>query len=285
MKILPSGSTPPFPKRSENHDALSPYTDALRSHFPSREEILREAKQQTRRQRALKKISTCLAFTGLLAGSWLWDPVLHREMLHTEVGQQASVVLKDGSRVALNTNTTLIVEQHLYSRQLHLPTGEALFNVRHAWRPLTVYAHQAEIRDIGTVFNVRNTAQGAVVTVIEGLVEVRTPGARQRVAQHFSVSVDEGKISAIRPASAASATLWQQGRLMFDGTSLAEVAAELQRYRRGRIEIADPRVAHYQLSGEFDIRGIDTLLQTLPDIMPVRITRQADGTVLIKPRN
>ncbi|WP_019882871.1 MULTISPECIES: FecR family protein [unclassified Methylophilus] len=274
----------PLPEQGNVPDVLSPYTQALRKHFPSREDILRAAQQQTRQQRRLKKITAGIAAISVIALSWYVDPVLQREDLHTMVGQQASYMLKDGSRVTLNTNSVLLVEQRLYSRQLRLQQGEALFSVAHAWRPFTVYAHQTAIRDIGTVFNVRHHGQGAVVTVVEGAVDVRTASAQRQIFQNQSVSTHAADMSTTRHASAAAATVWQQGRLMFDGDTLAEVVSELQRYHHGQIEIADARIAHYRMSGEYDINGIDALIDTLPEILPVRIARHEGGTIVIRQR-
>ena len=282
MKHMQATMQPPLPQRPAERDPLSPYTEALRTHFPSREDILREAKRQTHRQRALKKAAAGMAVFCLLALSWVIDPVLQRENLHTRIGQQASFALKDGSHVMLNTHSVLVVEQRLYSRRLHLQQGEALFTVQHGWRPLTVYANQTQIRDIGTVFNVRNTAQGAIVSVLEGSVEVSTAQAKRLLTRDVSVTTQAGAISESRCSSASIA--WQQGRLMFDGHALASVVDELQRYRRGRIQIADRHAGQYRLSGEFDISGIDALLDTLPDIMPVRITKKDDGTMVISHR-
>lgn len=265
-------------------DPLSPYTQALRAHFPSREEILREARQQTQRQRGLKKVAAGVAMCLLFAMSWYMDPVLQRESLQTAVGQQASFALKDGSQVTLNTDSMLVVEQHVYSRQLRLQQGEALFSVKHAWRPFTVYAHQTEIRDIGTIFNVRNTAQGADVTVVKGMVEVVTAAATQRLTCNQAVSSGEGRLSLPRKVSAEAATAWQQGRMMFDATPLNEVVAELQRYRAGQIVIKDKRIGQYPLSGEYDIRGIDALIDVLPDILPVHVEHRADQSVEIRHR-
>jgi transmembrane sensor len=262
------------------NDALTPYKDALREHFPSREALLQEAKQQSKRQRVLKKVGSGMALSLAVAISWLLDPVWHSEDMRTLVGQQASYTLKDGTHVALNTDSVLVVEQHLYSRRLHLKQGEALFTVEHGWRPLTVYANQTQVRDIGTIFNVRNTAQGAVVTVVEGSVEVSTAHAQRILTRDISVTTQAGMISESRCSSANIA--WQQGRLLFDGTPLADVVAELQRYHRGQIKIADATVAQYRLSGEYDISGINALLDTLPEIMPLRVEHQADATVVIR---
>lgn len=274
----------PLPEQGSAPDVLSPYTEALRNHFPSREDILRAAQQQTRHQRRLKKITAGIAAISVIALSWYVDPVLQREDLHTMVGQQAHYVLKDGSRVTLNTNSVLLVEQRLYSRQLYLQQGEALFSVEHAWRPFTVYAHETAIRDIGTVFNVRHHGQGAVVTVVEGAVEVRTASDRRQIFQNQAVRTLVADISTTQTVSATAATVWQQGRLMFDGDTLAEVVSELQRYHHGQIEIADARIANYRMSGEYDINGIDALIDTLPEVLPVRISRQEGGVIVIRHR-
>lgn len=260
-------------------DALNPYKEALREHFPSREALLQEAKQQTKRQRVLKKVGNGMAMSLALALSWMIDPVWHSEYLRTKVGQQASFTLKDGSHVALNTNTVLVVEQHLYSRRLHLKQGEALFTVEHGWRPLTVYANQTQIRDIGTIFNVRNTDQGAVVTVVEGSVEVRSRQARRILTRDISVTTQAGEISESRCTSTNIA--WQQGRLVFDGTPLQQAIAEIQRYREAPIVIQDHKVGRMRLSGEYDINAIESLLKTLPLSLGIQARYEADGKVIL----
>jgi transmembrane sensor len=264
-------------------DRLSPYSEALRAHFPAKEAILREAKQQTQQRRRFKKVIISTGICVLLALAWL-DPVISTETLQTAIGQQATVQLKDGSQVVLNTNSVLVAEQHLRSRQLYLQQGEALFTVQHGWQPFTVYANQAEIRDIGTAFNVRHTQHGVMVTVVEGRVEVHTAQDTRLLTQGMSVNTQAGAIAEHCCTSEHAAIAWQQGRLMFDASTLAEVVAELQRYHVGHIEIADQRIAQYRLSGEYDIKGIDALLDTLPEVVPVRIDRRADQSVVIRHR-
>jgi transmembrane sensor len=268
-----------LPKQASANDALNPYKEALREHFPSREALLQEAKQQTRRQRMLKKVTAGVTFSFVIALSWVIDPVWHREEMHTMVGQQASFDLKDGSHVDLNTNSVLVVEQHLYSRQLQLTQGEALFTVQHGWRPFIVFANQTQIRDIGTIFNVRNIEDGAVVTVVEGSVEVRTANAQRILTKDISVTTQAGTISESRCTSANIA--WQQGRLVFDGTPLQEAVAEIQRYRQAPIVIQDSKVGLMRVSGEYDINAIESLLKTLPLSLGIHVSYQTDGKVIL----
>lgn len=277
-KNLPASSKP-----AGQQDALSPYAEALRAHFPSREALLQEAIQQTQRRRRLKQALASSACCLLAAVVW-YDPVWSTQRMQTAIGQSASFQLQDGSTVSLNTNTLLIAEQHLRSRQLRLAQGEALFSVKHAWQPFTVAANQVMVRDIGTVFNIRNTAQGATVTVIEGSVDVITAQAQRRLTQHRSVTTMGAAIAETTPANAETVIAWQQGRLIFDGQPLSEVVAELQRYHAGPIIVADARAAQYRLSGEYDIHGIDALLAALPEILPVRVEKRAVATIVIRQR-
>lgn len=268
---------------ADHQDPLAPYADALRAHFPSREALLQEAMQQTRQRRRIKQALATTA-CGLLAAVVCYDPVLSSQHLQTAIGQSAHFQLPDGSAVSLNTNTVLVAEQHLRSRQLTLVQGEALFKVKHAWQPFTVDANQVKIRDIGTVFNVRNTAQGAMVTVLEGSVDVITAQAQRRLTKNLSVTTRGAAISENRCTSAEAATAWQHGRLIFDGLPLRDVVAELQRYHAGQITLADARVGQYRLSGEYDINGIASLLAVLPEILPVRVEKQAEAAVVIRQR-
>ena len=96
---------------------------------------------------------------------------------------------------------------------------------------------------------------------------------------------EAGALSPVKQTSPESATAWQQGRLMFDAKPLRDVVAELQRYHVGQIEIADPRVGQYPLSGEYDIHGIDALIDVLPEILPVRVERRADQSIVIRHRS
>jgi len=277
-QTLPDGR-----KSDVQQDALAPYAEALRAYFPSREALLQEAIQQTQRRRRLKQALATTACCLLTAVVW-YDPVLSTQRMQTAIGQSASFQLQDGSAVSLNTETLLIAEQHLRSRQLRLVQGETLFSVKHRWQPFTVYANQVAVRDIGTVFNVRNTGEGATVTVIEGSVEVMTAHEQRRLTKNLSVTTRGPAISAAKPTNAETVTAWQQGRLIFDGLPLRDVVAELQRYHAGPIIVADARVAQYRLSGEYDIHGIDALLAALPEILPVRVEKRAETTIVIRQR-
>lgn len=272
---------------------LAPYTQALRAHFPSKEAILQEAralsdKHNTRRKHLFKTSVLGSALTILLAVTWLIDPVLQSQNLTTEIGEKVSFQMQDGSTLTLNTNSSAHVEDRLFSRRVALTQGEALFTVSHGWRSFTVHANNTDILDIGTVFNVRNTQDGAIVTVLEGAVEVRLTNNQRMKAQLLTAnqSLYTSATSLSTPANidASNATTWQQGRLLFDGTPLGDAVAEIQRYRQAPIILQDQHVATLRISGAYDIAGIESLIDTLPISVAVTVKRKTDGTVDIHSR-
>ncbi|RZI59604.1 MAG: DUF4880 domain-containing protein [Rubrivivax sp.] len=106
----------------------------------------------------------------------------------TGIGEQRSVLLADGSRVTLNTNTRVEVDLTPERRTVRVEGGEALFEVaKDARRPFVVRALDSEVVALGTAFAVRlgepaTQGNALAVTLIEGRVSVRaasgTGGAR-----------------------------------------------------------------------------------------------------------
>src|SRR5688572_21604466 len=108
----------------------------------------------------------------------------------TAVSEQRDVLLADGSRVTLNTDTALTVRYATSSRRVELERGEAIFAVKHdAARPFEVAARQTVTRALGTEFNVDRRSDRIRVSVIEGVVRV-------------SAAADDGT-SKVRPLVAA----------------------------------------------------------------------------------
>lgn len=274
-------------------DPLAPYLGALAEQFPSKEALLAQARAQTERQRRRKRTLRAAATLVVTAFAVLWaDPAWRTEELQTALGEHGSATLADGSVVQLSAGTVLHVHSHLRSRRITLVRGEALFTVAHGWRPFVVQAPGATIRDIGTVFDVRAHGDGVQVTVLEGAVEIAPAGSGSGAAQRVGAgqawraaeAAGVGVIGALSPAEAARIAGWQQGKLVFDGTPLAEALAEVQRYRRAPIRVRDERAARMRVSGEYDIAGVEALIDALPMILPLRVERAADGSVQVASR-
>jgi transmembrane sensor len=185
-----------------------------------------------------------------------WFAVLAPPSYATQVGEQRLVVLQDGSRVRLNTDSQVSVRFGARERRVVLARGEAFFEAAHdAARPFIVEADGARVRAVGTKFDVRRDARAVQVTLIEGRVQV---GRADRPDQatllpNQQLTVTPSVVSAPAAIDGAQAASWTTGRLVFRGVALAAAIQEINRYTPRKIVLEGPRaLADEPVSGSFD---------------------------------
>lgn len=183
--------------------------------------------------------------------------------ISTSIGERRVVILDDGSRVTLNTDTRVLVDFSATQRTVSLDRGEALFEVaRDVGRPFVVRAARGEVVAIGTVFSVRRTGDALAITLIEGEVAVRHPAtdAGQSPAQRVTIRPGERvNVDLRRPNAPArvdkprieQVTAWKRGEAAFDDVPLDEAVAEMNRYSRVHIVLADDSLSTRRVSGVF----------------------------------
>jgi transmembrane sensor len=204
------------------------------------------------------------------------------ERFATKRGEMRVVPLSDGSVVSLNTESNIHVLFSKTERAIHLDDGEALFDVaKDKLRPFVVYAGETVISAVGTSFTVRKLADTPVqVLVREGVVDVRQ---RLSAAQPVRLSANMRAISEpspvmsqgapaqpvhvatamVEPADVERALAWREGRIAFEGETLAQAVVELQRYSDTRIVIDDPSVANEEITGLFQANNAVGFAQTV----------------------
>ncbi len=134
----------------------------------------------TWRLRTLVGVALAAVAMGVLAVLQPWRDI---DTFATGVGGQRAVLLKDGTRMSLNTSTRMRVEQAVAQRTVSAEKGEALFEVaKDARRPFVVRVADGEVVALGTVFYVRLApsigADGDKLSVIliEGQVAIEGLG-------------------------------------------------------------------------------------------------------------
>lgn len=195
------------------------------------------------------------------------DPssVLIREA-STQVGERSLLVLADGSKVTLNTASAVRADYSGHDRRLTLLRGEAFFEVaKDPTRPFVVTAGPRQVIAVGTAFNVRLQDRQVRVTLVEGKVRVvksrpTESGARVQDPTSQVVTMVAGSALVVgadggdhvERLDADRVTSWRNGKLVFDGERLADVVAEMNRYSRELLEIADPTLKDRKVSGVFE---------------------------------
>ena len=189
-------------------------------------------------------------------------------------------MLADGSRITLNTDTAIDVRFDSQQRLVHLREGEMLVQTAaDTSRPFLVSTRQGRMQALGTRFTVRELSPLTHLAVLEGAVKVMlaennqsTPlivNAGQRM--NFSAQTFGGVAATDRNVGA-----WTQGMLMADRMRLADLVAELARYRRGFVR-CDPAIADLRISGAFPISDTQRTLNMLVQTYPVVVSGHLSG--------
>jgi transmembrane sensor len=196
----------------------------------------------------------------------------------TAHGEQAQQRLPDGSVLHLNTETAVAVNYDRGERVVHIEGGQALFKVAHDdSRQFRVVAGGAEIVATGTQFDVRLVGETAVVTVVEGQVDVYA-GTRRRVEAGYQLRIDGGVMPAqSERIDVQAAVAWLQRKIVFERRPLGEVADEFNRYGTVQFTIDDAALRALAVSGIFgayDTKSFAAFLETLDGVRVERTPTQ-----------
>lgn len=219
-----------------------------------------------------------LASGGVLAGGAFGPPRSWLADARTSVGERREMALSDGTKVELDSGTSFDISFTADRRQLRLYTGRIHVAVRpDKTRPFDVISDGGSARALGTAFDVDREGGRTSVLVTENVVRVRAMAGHDVEAVDVlagqEVSYADEKIGQIRQVDLRARTAWRQGRLVFDGQPLGEVATVLTRYRRGRILVTDRSLEALRLTGTFSTADSDRMLDAIEAALPVRILR------------
>jgi transmembrane sensor len=227
-----------------------------------------------------------------------------RGMYSTAVGGRRDLTLPDHSTVTLNTNTCMGVAYSGETRVVLLPYGEATFHVMHEkHRPFIVRAGSSRrFEAVGTDFNVRVLSPDHVeLTVTEGNVRVLytddtladTP-AQARLRDHriyddttvgaLQTALVEPGLQFVRKLEANdihNLLAWQQGLILFNGTTLEQALAEVDRYTTTQFVLADERLRSVRIGGSFHTGDVDGLLASLRRNFMIDSRRDTQGRVVL----
>lgn len=204
----------------------------------------------------------------------------------TAVGENRTVTLADGSRATLNTDTALAVDMTGGERRLRLLRGEAFFEAaRDPARPFVVAATAGEVRVLGTRFNLRTEAGGAVAAVEEGVVAVipaASPGAAATLTAGQAARVEAAAVHRLDGVEPVDETAWRRGQLVFYRAPLGEVAAALNRYHHGYILIVNDDLRAKPVTGVFDAARPAAAVDLIESALGVRSYRLGDRLILLR---
>jgi transmembrane sensor len=209
--------------------------------------------------------------------------------------EQRVVALPDGSSVTLDAGARLRYRDgfrgwfgRVSDRRTDLE-GTAYFAVARNGAPFTVRTYNAEVRVLGTAFEVQawpSEGTGTAVAVAEGRVALTanggpdvtmTAGDRAVVAHATTAPVKASPVAVDRVAA------WRRGGFVAVDEPLAQVVASLERSFDVVIELADPGMGARRITMYYPEAALDRILGDLATMQSLTLERQRDRYLLRQP--
>jgi len=259
-----------------------------------REQVGLPERQDLRsRRRAIQALAGA-GIAVLTAGGtrWWWQQPTFTLTLESGPGQLRDQMLPDGTEINLAARTRLSVAYYRDRREVRLASGEARFKVQHApAQPFTVQTDWGRVRVLGTVFTVSARPTGTQVAVAEGKVGVWSADQPADAAPQLTLEAGDGVqgdsrgLSQRQSVQTEDVGAWRHGWLVFDNTPLPEVLDRWNDYLPQPLRLGpQEKLRTLRLSGSFPLRQPQSFLRGLPDMLPVRLTRDARGATVIESR-
>ncbi|MBZ4039717.1 FecR family protein [Novilysobacter selenitireducens] len=262
------------------------------------DDLLRAAARRARRSavsshrpRLLRTLPAIAATLAIAAGAAWWGlrpvPVPVAGVAHvTGVGEQRTVVLDDGTRMTLDTDTRVEARFDADARAVVVERGRVQFEVgRDPARPFRVEAGPGVVRDIGTTFQVVRRGDAVQVALLDGVVMVDGAGRETvTLAPGQQIEVEAaGDVGMAAPLDTVAAAGWPKGELVFQQRPLASLLEEMNRYSDTRVRLADPALGEIRVSGVFHMHDQAALVAALEQGWALRAREVEGGDIVLEP--
>lgn len=215
---------------------------------------------------------------GLLIGYFLnmGKPISDRQAattIYAPMGSRVSFILPDSTTGMLNSGSHLsYFLPFAGSRHVELE-GEAWFNVnKDEQHPFEINTGKSYVKVLGTAFNISAYPAESYVEVVlvEGKVEFGDGNSGEKVIINPSERLvcQSDKITKLN-VEPSKYYAWTEGKLVFRGDPMAEVARRIERWYNVKIIIADRELEKYSFRGTFQDDSIEEVLRFLALTSPI----------------
>ncbi len=189
-------------------------------------------------------------------------------------GEKAEAVLPDGSKVWINSGSTLKYDGRFNrNERLVFLEGEAYFEVKSdVNRPFTVKTQSMDIQALGTAFNVCSyeSDRQASAVLIEGKVKVIASGQEKILHVDQRILFDKQTHTFVTDEVEASHFIeWKNGSIYFHNQTYHDIAETLSRIYNIDIRLASEELCPMRFTGTLRNNGIKNALDILSLTSPM----------------
>lgn len=190
--------------------------------------------------------------------------------------------LSDGSKIKLNTNSKLIYPEKFKenTREVEL-VGEAFFEIAaNKEKPFIIHSNEANVRVIGTSFNVKTNKEFAEVFVKTGKVQLYGIDSLSNDTSLVGLMPGEKGIYNFKTKKAYKQELpsendlfWISKELVFNKTELFEVIETLNEKYNVNIKLKNSNLKELKLSATFKNQSLDSILEIIATSLNLNISK------------
>jgi transmembrane sensor len=204
--------------------------------------------------------------------------------LRTRVGEQKRITVAPGVDLEMNTDTDIAVrERGGVVTGMHLRQGEAVVRIDAGRKdPFVVEVADGRLFSApGASFAVRCADDAATVTCLGGQAVINRAGTNVPVKPSQQVAFDANGIGAAMAVNLDTALAWRERVLIYDNQPLADVVADINRYRPGRIVITDHALGERRVHARFTLDQMGEVATLIQDAYGAHATHLPGGWVLL----
>jgi transmembrane sensor len=196
-----------------------------------------------------------------------------RSVIHAPLGSRVSFNLPDGTIGWLNSGSHLTYSLPFNNNRKILLEGEAWFDVAHNKNsPFEISAGNSKVKVLGTSFNVCAYPGSHYVEVVlqQGKVEFSSGSTSQKITMGPSQKLvfynNKIDLSTTDPSKYKA---WTEGKLIFRGDNMTEVAGRIERWYNVKVILADRDLEKFSFRGTFEDDSLKEVLHLLAMTSPI----------------
>ena len=234
---------------------------------------------------------TIVAIAGyFITSDFLYNKEVQLQTVTVPAGQRAQITLADGTRVWLNSKSTMKYAANFGRKERNVELdGEAYFEVaKNKNIPFYVHTETNKVKVVGTSFNVcaYSGSHEFGTTLVEGIVDIYPANSSQIITRLQKDEVFLNENGKCRKAVLPSYEYlrWKEGLYCFDDAPFSGILGRLEKYYNVKITVASPQLLNYgSFTGKFrEQDGIEHILRTISKDHPFkfRINEEKDSIVI-----
>ena len=253
-------------------------------HIIRRNEMIQKHKPVQKLLRVYMRAAAILLLPLMIAGGLVYNYLRNQNKpvndlrsstsIYAPMGSRVSFNLPDGTSGMLNSGSNLTYSLPFSNDRKVKLVGEGWFEVcRDESHPFEINVNNSKLKVLGTSFNVSAYPEEKYVEIVltKGKVEFTDINTEKKVLILPSERLIFQNGSITKTVSdPAKYNAWTQGKLVFRGDLMTEVARRIERWYNVKVILANPELEKYSFRATFEDEKLEDVLRLLSMTSPIR---------------